>query len=101
MKLIEIHIDKIIEICKRFHVRRLWVFGSILTPRFSDKSDVDMCVDFDWDNIPMLESANNFFGFQYALEDLLGRKVDLTDDSAVKNKYFREELNEKRQIIYG
>lgn len=79
----------------------VWVFGSILTPRFSDKSDVDMCVDFDWDNIPMLESANNFFGFQYALEDLLGRKVDLTDDSAVKNKYFREELNEKRQIIYG
>lgn len=101
MKLIEINLDKIIEICKRFHVRKLWVFGSILTPRFREESDIDLCVDFDWSAIPLLESANNFFGFQFALEDLLGRKVDLTDDSAVKNKYFREELNEKRRLIYG
>ncbi len=101
MKLIELNIDKIIEICKRFHVRKLWVFGSILTPRFREESDIDLCVDFDWDRIPLLESANNFFGFQFALEDLLGRKVDLTDDSAVKNKYFREELDEKRRLIYG
>ncbi len=101
MKIIELNISKIIEICQRFHVRKLWVFGSILTSRFSDKSDVDLCVDFDWDNIPLLESANNFFDFQFALEDLLGRKIDLTDDSAVKNPYFREELNETRQLIYG
>lgn len=101
MKLIEINISKIIEICKRFHVRKLWAFGSILTPRFSEKSDVDLCVDFDWDNIPLLESANNFFGFQEALELLLGRKIDITDDSAVRNPYFREELNETRKLIYG
>lgn len=101
MKLIEINISKIIEICRRFHVRKLWAFGSILTPRFSEKSDVDLCVDFDWDNIPLLESANNFFGFQEALELLLGRKIDITDDSAVRNPYFREELNETRKLIYG
>lgn len=101
MKLIELNIQSIIEICKRFHVRRLWVFGSILTPRFNKDSDVDFCVDFDWDNIPLLESANNFFGFQDSLEDLLQRKIDLTDDSAVKNPYFREELNETRHLIYG
>lgn len=101
MKLIELNIHKIIEICQRFHVRKLWVFGSILTPRFNENSDVDLCVDFDWDNIPLLESADNFFDFQYALEDLLGRKIDITDDSAVRNPYFREELNETRQLIYG
>ncbi len=101
MKLIEVNLHKIIEICQRFKVRKLWVFGSILTPRFSDSSDVDFCVDFDWENIPLLESASNFFGFQAALEALLGRKVDLTDDSAVRNPYFREELNETRQLIYG
>lgn len=101
MKLIELNIQKIIEICRRFHVRKLWVFGSILTPRFNENSDVDLCVDFDWDNIPLLESADNFFDFQYALEDLLGRRIDITDDSAVRNPYFREELNETRQLIYG
>lgn len=101
MKLIEINISKIAELCRRFHVRRLWVFGSILTHRFSNDSDVDFCVDFDWGNIPLLDSANNFFGFQEALESVLGRKVDITDDSAVRNPYFREELNETRRLIYG
>ena len=101
MKIIETNLQRIIEICRRFHVRKLWVFGSILTPRFSDESDIDLCVDFDWDKISLLDSANNFFGFVYALEELLGRKIDLTDDSAVRNPYFREELNETRQLIYG
>lgn len=101
MKIIELNIHKIIEICKRFHVRKLWVFGSVLTSRFNENSDVDLCVDFDWDKISLLDSANNFFGFQEALESLLGRKIDLTDDSAVRNPYFREELNETRQLIYG
>lgn len=101
MKLIELNIDRIIELCKKFHVRRLWVFGSILTPRFNDKSDVDLCVDFDWDSTSLMDAADNFFDFQYALEDVFGRKVDLTDDSAVRNPYFREELNEKRHLIYG
>ncbi len=101
MKIIEINLQKIIDICRRFHVRRLWVFGSILTPNFNDSSDVDFCVDFDWDKIPMLNSAKNFFGFQEALEKLLKRKIDLTDDSAVRNTYFSAELNETRKLIYG
>lgn len=101
MKIIELNLHKIIEICNRFHVRRLWVFGSILTSRFNDDSDVDLCVDFDWDKISLLDSANNFFGFQEALESLLGRRIDITDDSAVRNPYFREELNETRRLIYG
>lgn len=101
MKIIEINIHKIAEICKRFQVRKLWVFGSILTPSFNEESDVDLCVDFDWDNIPLLESANNFFSFQEAIASLLGRNIDTTDDSAVRNPYFREELNETRRLIYG
>lgn len=101
MKIIELNLPIIVEICKRFHVRKLWAFGSILTPRFNEDSDVDLCVDFDWDKIPLLDSANNFFGFQEALENLLNRDIDLTDDSAVKNPYFRAELNETRRLIYG
>lgn len=37
----------------------------------------------------------------HALEDLFDRKVDITDDSAVRNPFFREELNETRKLIYG
>ena len=101
MKIIETNIHKIIDLCRRFHVRRLWVFGSILTPRFSDQSDIDLCVDFYRNQIELSDYANNFFGFLYALEELLGRKIDITEDSAVRNPYFREELNETRKLIYG
>ncbi len=101
MKLIEMNIDKIIELCRKFHVRKLWVFGSILTNRFNDRSDVDLCVDFDWSNIPLLDAADNFFDFQFALEDIFGRRVDITEDTAVRNPYFREELDETRKLIYG
>lgn len=47
MKLIEMNIDKIVALCKKYKVARLWVFGSILTPRFNDDSDIDFLVDFD------------------------------------------------------
>ena len=38
---------------------------------------------------------------RYALEEILGRKVDITEDTAVQNPYFRQELSETRQLIYG
>lgn len=101
MHIIELNISKIMEICRRFHVRRLWVFGSILTNRFNDNSDVDFCVDFDKSKINLMDYADNFFDFQYALEDVFGRKVDITEDSAVRNPYFRQELDETRKLIYG
>lgn len=47
MKLIENNIHKIIDLCKKHKVHKLFVFGSILTNRFNDKSDVDLVVDFN------------------------------------------------------
>ena len=47
MQLIENNIHKIIDLCKKHKVHKLFVFGSILTNRFNDKSDVDLVVDFN------------------------------------------------------
>lgn len=101
MHIVEMNMHKIMDICRRFHVRKLWVFGSILTNRFNSRSDVDLCVDFDKDKIGIFDYADNFFDFQYALEDVFGRKVDITEDSAIQNPYFRQELNATRRLIYG
>lgn len=95
------NMDKIIALCKKYKVTKLWVFGSILTPQFNEHSDVDLIVDFDNARIPLLERADNFFDFIFALEDLFGRKVDLTIDESIKNPYFREEVNEKRQLLWS
>ena len=99
MKLIELNKDKIIALCKKYKVAKLWVFGSILTPRFNDESDVDFSVIFHYDQIHDLFEV--FFDFIEELQLLLGRRVDMVDETAIKNKYFRDELNSTKKLIYG
>ncbi len=103
MKLIEMNIDKIFALCRKYKVAKLWVFGSILTPRFNDESDVDFSVNFDADTINRegLDWADIFFDFMHELESLLGRPVDLVCDDSVKNSFFRKELDNTKQLIYG
>lgn len=81
------NIDKIIALCKKYKVAKLWVFGSILTPRFNDDSDIDFSVNFDADTINCegLDWADTFFDFMHELENLLGRPIDLVCDDSVKN----------------
>ncbi len=103
MKLIEMNIDKIIALCRKYKVAKLWVFGSILTSRFSDKSDVDFSVNFDSERINRegLDWADIFFDFLHELEQLFDRKIDLVCDDAVSNPYFRNELDATKRLIYG
>ena len=99
MKLIELNMDKIIALCKKYKVEKLWVFGSILTPRFNDQSDVDFSVTFHYNEVKDLFLT--FFDFIFELEQLLGRKVDVVDETAIKNPYFRKALNATKRLIYG
>lgn len=99
MKLIEMNLEKIAALCRKYKVAKLWVFGSILTPRFNDDSDVDFSVVFHYDEIPDLFLT--FFDFIDDLQLLLGRKVDLIDETAIKNPYFQTELDSTKRLIYG
>ena len=103
MKLIELNIGKIAELCKKYRVKRLFVFGSILTENFNAESDVDFSVDFDRESIQRdkLDWADVFFGFIDELQSVLGRKVDLVIDSNVTNSYFKRELDATKQLVYG
>ena len=100
MHLINDNIQKLFALCLRYKVRKLYAFGSILTPRFNEDSDVDILVDFN-SEIDYNNYADNYFDFHNALRTLFGREVDLVDESAVKNPYFREELEETKHLIYG
>ena len=81
MHLIEHNLQYIIELCKKYRVKRLFVFGSILTDRFHDDSDVD----FDKEAIiaDNLDWADLFFGFIDELQNLLKRKVDMVFDDFI------------------
>lgn len=100
MHLINDNLQKIIALCKKYKVKSLYVFGSILTSRFNDNSDVDFSATFHHDSDPLVASEN-FLEFYMALEDLIGRKIDLVDEDYLRNPYFIEELNETKQLIYG
>lgn len=100
MHLITDNLQKIIALCKKYKVKTLYVFGSILTSRFNDKSDVDFSATFNHDPDPLI-AGENFINFYMALEDLMGRRIDLVDEDYLKNPYFIEELNETKQLIYG
>ena len=100
MKLITDNINRLRELCTTYKVKTLYIFGSILTDRFNENSDVDLLVNFN-SEINYQNYTDNYFNFIYALKDLLKRNVDLVDESSVKNKYFRAELDETKQLIYG
>ena len=101
MKLIELNMDKSIALCKMYKVDKLWVFGSILTDRFNDDSDMDFLVDFEEDKIDLLDYADNFFNLIHAIEDVIGRKIDLVVNKTIRNKVFRNEVNNSRQLLWS
>ncbi len=101
MKLIEMNIDKIIALCRKYKVAKLWVFGSVLTPRFNDHSDVDFSVVFDKSKIELLDYADNYFDFLDDLKRLFKRDVDLVCEDSIKNPYFRKELDSTKIPLYG
>ena len=100
MHLIHDNILKIQALCKKYKVKNLLVFGSILTDRFNNESDVDFSVSFHPEEDP-LTSGDNFINLYIGLEDLMGRKIDLVSEDYIRNKYFKEELDETKRLIYG
>jgi predicted nucleotidyltransferase len=92
MDFINLHIHQIKDLCRKYNVRRLSVFGSVLTDRFN--SDVDLIVDFD--KTVVKDHFLNYFEFKYALENVLGREVDLLEEQPIifyQSKYMSYEKN--------
>ena len=99
MKLIENNIQKLIALCKKHKVGKLFVFGSILTNRLNEQSDMGMVVDFDKVNLE--DYADNYFDFKYALENLFDREVGLLEDKAIRNPILRRNIDYSKLLVYG
>ena len=99
MSVIESNINKIREICKKYNVNKLFVFGSVLTNKFSKNSDIDFVVDFG--KVDLYDYADNYFNLKKSLENLLQRPVDLLENNAIKNPFLRLSIDSSKQIIYG
>ncbi len=88
------------DLCRNFHVRSLEVVGSAADGTWDPaRSDFDFLVDF----LPSAAARafHGYFDFKEALEQLLGRKVDLIMPGAIRNPYFRKTVNQQRRVVYA
>jgi len=83
---------RIADFCRRHHVRRLALFGSVLRDDFGPESDVDVLVEFEAGHVPGFA----FFDLQEELSAILGRRVDLHTPGSL-SRYFRDRVVREAQ----
>ncbi len=83
------------DVCRRHHIRKLSLFGSVLRDDFGPDSDVDVLVEFEPGRTPGLA----FFGMEIELSEILGRKVDLNTVGFL-SPYFKDRVLAEAQIQY-
>jgi uncharacterized protein len=88
--------DKIADFCRRHHIRKLAVFGSVLHGDSRPDSDLDVLVEFEAGHVPGLA----FFGMEQELSEMLGRKVDLNTPQFL-SPYFRDEVLAEAEVQYA
>lgn len=98
MTILERNISDINKLCSAHKVKQLFSFGSILTEKFNSDSDIDLIVDFE--PMDIVQYADNYYDFKFSLEDIFQKPVDLLEEKAIKNPYFREVVDKQRQLIY-
>jgi uncharacterized protein len=85
----------IVEVCRKWRIRRLALFGSVLRSDFSQQSDIDILVEFE----PGATPGFAFMTIQGELSAILGRSVDLHTPASL-SKYFRDEVLREAEALY-
>ncbi len=99
MDLLEKYYDDIAKLCVQHKVKSLYAFGSVLTDKFNNQSDIDFLVDFS--NISLEDYADNYFDLKFSLQDTLKRPIDLLEEKAIKNPYFKQVVSQQKKLVYG
>ncbi|MFT4152532.1 nucleotidyltransferase family protein [Parafilimonas sp.] len=103
---IENNKEQIIDLCKQYHVKELYVFGSATRDDFNAESDVDLLVEFK--NYPSLNSNDELYAYFENMDDLSNRfsllfkrEVDLLTEKNIRNKYLKKIINDEKKLIYA
>jgi uncharacterized protein len=96
---IDLQTPQLAEVCRRYRVRELYVFGSAVTGRMHDQSDLDFIVLFE---SPVPTGAfDRFMGLKESLELLFGRRVDLLTLKPFRNPVFQAEVDQSKTLLYA
>jgi predicted nucleotidyltransferase len=87
--------EKISDFCRKHHIRKLALFGSVLREDFKPESDVDVLVEFEQGHIPGFA----FFSMEKELSEILNHKVDLNTPQFL-SPYFRDHVLAEAEVQY-
>lgn len=97
---IQPYMFEIVELFRTHKVKSAYLFGSAVTNRYKDSSDLDFLINFH-DNLDPLEKGELWWNLHDALRDILNREVDLIAESSLKNPYLIREIDNTKVKIYG
>jgi uncharacterized protein len=93
---IPVDLERVADFCRRYHIRSLAVFGSVLRDDFRPDSDVDVLVQFEDGHTPGWE----LFDLEEELSAILGRRVDLNTPGFL-SRSFRQRALDEAQLLYA
>jgi predicted nucleotidyltransferase len=94
-------IPQLVELCKKYRVERMYLFGSAARDDFDERtSDIDLLITFSTE-VKLLELADTFFDLMFELEDMFAKKVDLVTEDSLRNPYFIASVERTTQLIYA
>lgn len=99
MGIIDQHIEDLNRLCMLYNVEKMYLFGSVLTPSFNNRSDIDFLVKFK--DIDLSTYFDNYMNFKLNLENLFGREVDLVEEQTLKNPILINSINKSKELVYG
>ena len=98
--LIESKRNELEELCRKYKVRQLQIFGSAVTESFDfESSDLDFVVSFK--DLAPGEYADTYFGLLEEMEELFQRPIDLIMETAVDNPYFKKEIERSGAVLFA
>jgi uncharacterized protein len=98
-KIITDKIQALRELCKRYDVKTLYLFGSVCSDKFNNDSDIDILISFK--DLSIEKYTDNYFELHYRLEELFSRKIDLLTENSLSNPFLIESIEETKQLLYA
>ena len=93
-------LEEIRLLMQKHKVAKGYIFGSAVTDRFNDSSDVDILIEVD-ESLDPTELGGHLWDLQFDLEKTLGRKVDLLTSRSLRNTFFIKRVNATKELVYG
>lgn len=98
MNIVEQNRTRLIELCENHNVKELYLFGSILTDKFNEKSDIDMLIQFS--SLDLSKYFDNYMDLKEEIEVLFQRPIDLIENQSIRNPIFRKIIDKEKKLFY-